>query len=289
MDEELEGGMVYHARHPGIHRSNRSQYHPMNSSPWHYRENYADDVEALEYMHGMVVGREKAPVKALVKAHVKPQREAGVSLHSVKQAAKKGLKIAEAIGSATVSGGLDVAFNEGISDISIAAGAEMGVPPLASRIIGRAVGKVLRKEVRKKTGFGSASGVGRYEPEGGFGFESVKKIAKKVPTKKIAKKIAKRGVSIGADVLLKAALPEVTGYLGEKAGVNKSIAKAVGKHTGERLRESFKDHTGLGRRPSGGNPKNNPWVAHVRRFAVDHGLNYAEALKHPQCKALYRK
>lgn len=32
-----------------------------------------------------------------------------------------------------------------------------------------------------------------------------------------------------------------------------------------------------------------PWVQHVKMFAAQNGLTYPEALRHPQCKASYRR
>lgn len=33
----------------------------------------------------------------------------------------------------------------------------------------------------------------------------------------------------------------------------------------------------------------NPWIQHVKRFALSHGMSYSEALKDPRCKASYKK
>jgi len=33
----------------------------------------------------------------------------------------------------------------------------------------------------------------------------------------------------------------------------------------------------------------NPWIMHVKAFAKSHGINYAQAIKSPACKASYRK
>ena len=40
---------------------------------------------------------------------------------------------------------------------------------------------------------------------------------------------------------------------------------------------------------SGGAKKTSPWISHVKAFAKHHKMNYSEALKHPQCKASYKK
>lgn len=34
--------------------------------------------------------------------------------------------------------------------------------------------------------------------------------------------------------------------------------------------------------------KHNPWIAHVKAFATQHGINYAQALKDPRTKASYK-
>ena len=31
------------------------------------------------------------------------------------------------------------------------------------------------------------------------------------------------------------------------------------------------------------------WIMHVKKFAKDHKIKYPEALKHPKCKASYKK
>lgn len=33
----------------------------------------------------------------------------------------------------------------------------------------------------------------------------------------------------------------------------------------------------------------NPWIVHVKAYAKKHGMKYSEALKHPGCKASYKK
>jgi hypothetical protein len=33
----------------------------------------------------------------------------------------------------------------------------------------------------------------------------------------------------------------------------------------------------------------NPWIVHVKAFAKAHGMNYAQAIKSPACKASYKK
>lgn len=33
----------------------------------------------------------------------------------------------------------------------------------------------------------------------------------------------------------------------------------------------------------------NPWIAHVKAYAKKHGMKYNEALRHPACKASYKK
>lgn len=38
-----------------------------------------------------------------------------------------------------------------------------------------------------------------------------------------------------------------------------------------------------------GNKKASPWIAHVKKYASDHGLNYREALMSPGCKSSYKK
>lgn len=33
----------------------------------------------------------------------------------------------------------------------------------------------------------------------------------------------------------------------------------------------------------------NPWIKHVKEFALKHNISYRDALKNPQCKASYKK
>ena len=33
----------------------------------------------------------------------------------------------------------------------------------------------------------------------------------------------------------------------------------------------------------------NPWIAHVKKYALAHKMNYRDALKNPSCKASYKK
>ena len=174
---------------------------------------------------------------------------------SFKKIAKKGAKVGEVVGSTIASIGLDITFDEGAKAAAVAAGAEIGVPPFLAAAIGKAVGKFARKHIEKKTGLGRRSKDPEY--------------------------YAKQGLSVGADILLKDALPEVTDYVGKEIGVPKTVSKAVGKKTGNRLRKKLKEKTGIGRKP-------NPWVAHVKKFAKEHGMNYSKALKDPRCKASYK-
>jgi hypothetical protein len=32
----------------------------------------------------------------------------------------------------------------------------------------------------------------------------------------------------------------------------------------------------------------NPWIAHVKKFAAQHGISYREALRNPACKSSYK-
>ena len=34
--------------------------------------------------------------------------------------------------------------------------------------------------------------------------------------------------------------------------------------------------------------KTSPWIAHCKAFAKKHGINYPQALAHPDCKATYK-
>ena len=34
--------------------------------------------------------------------------------------------------------------------------------------------------------------------------------------------------------------------------------------------------------------KTSPWIAHCKAFAKKHGINYPQAMAHPDCKATYK-
>ncbi len=256
----------HHWEPQGYGRDTPRVYHPMHSSPWQYVPSRDDDEDRHDVIRERFVEEAEAEAEA----------EGGFSFRPVKKIVKKGEEVAKTVGSAALSIGLDVAFDEGIKAAAIAAGAEVGVPPFISAAIGKAVGKFARKEIKEKTGF--ARGVGTYEPEGGISLRKIKKATKKA-AKKAAEDYGKKALSLGADVLLKDALPEVTGYLGEQAGVPKNISKAVGKKTGTRLRKTLKEKTGIARK--------NPWVSHVKQYAADHNMTYGGAMKDPKCKESY--
>lgn len=234
----------------------------MHSAPWDYRDtSKEEDEDRYEEIHDRLVRKEK---------------KGGFYGEKI---AHKGAKVAEAVASTAASIGLDITFDEGIKAAAIAAGAEVGVPPFLAAAIGKVVGKFVRKEIEKKTGLGRSGAVGEYSPD--------QSKLKSMET------YAKKGLSVGADIVLKDALPAVTDYVGKQLGVPSAVSKAIGKKTGIRVRKALKEKTGIGR-PIGPDSKlrprkANPWVAHVKRFAKDHKLNYSQALKDPRCKASYKK
>jgi hypothetical protein len=45
----------------------------------------------------------------------------------------------------------------------------------------------------------------------------------------------------------------------------------------------------LSKRKSSSNKKTSPWISHVKAFSKKHGINYSQALSHPDCKASYHR
>lgn len=86
-------------------------------------------------------------------------QEGGISFKDVKKVTKKGVQIATPIAKKLVkkgiSKGFDLTLDQGIGEIAKLAAPKIGLPSKQSEQVAKALGKEVRKEVKKKTGFGA--------------------------------------------------------------------------------------------------------------------------------------